>query len=162
MVSHTANLTVRPLETHVGAEPYPTKVRAQRLRYRRVLCVGVTMALALTFTTACASHGGCSQGVDSATKAVQHLIDLSRSAKSPADICPAVVLGSTVTAKDLAKLNGTFANEPDQDLTIMKGTQMGTDAEVNVTSKDGQIQERVFAFSDDHTKWTVEFGHFTG
>ena len=131
------------------------------MRCARAVCVGVTVSFALTLTAACASNAGCAQGAESATKAVQNLIDLSRSAKSPADICPAVSKGSTVSSKDLAKLRGTFSKEPDENLTITMGPQAGTDAEVDVTSKDGRISERFYAFSDDHSKWTVEFGQFS-
>jgi len=135
-------------------------VRAQRLRCATALGVVVIFSFALTLTTGCAESTGCAQGADSATKSVQNLIDLSRSAKSPADICPAISNGSTVTSKDVAKLRTTFAKESDEDLTITMGPQAGTDAEVDVTSKDGQVAERFYAFSDDHSKWTVEFGHF--
>jgi hypothetical protein len=64
------------------------------------------------------------------------------------------------TSKDVAKLRQTFAKEPDGNLTITMGPQAGTDAEVDVTSKDGRVTERFYAFSDDHSKWTVEFGQF--
>ena len=123
-----------------------------------VAIVAALLGSALSGCSAIRSLTQCARGVDTADAATKGLIDATRSAKTPSDICQWVTPTMSVSKTQLNELKKVFVNEQDKSLKITVGDQMGSTVPVVVTSNDGTVSETFEGSADDHGKWTIAFG----
>lgn len=102
----------------------------------------------------------CGSGAADGEGAVVGLISAARHADDPADLCAFIAPEYVVSDGDLADLQTTFADHPDDALTFQLTGQLGSTAHVVVS--DGAFSERFFVTSNADTQWTVGYGTLFG